>query len=76
MQPRIKVLEMTCNACPTQWEGITEDGKKVYIRYRWSKLKLYIDDEMIVNISTGDGMDGVMLDSEMENLLTNYIDFP
>jgi len=25
-------------ACPTQWFGVTEDNRAVYIRYRWGRL--------------------------------------
>jgi len=32
---KIKDLGTTC---PTQFEGTTDDGKYIYIRYRWDKL--------------------------------------
>jgi hypothetical protein len=35
---RLKTLRVTCSACPTQWEGTTEDGKHFYARYRWGRL--------------------------------------
>lgn len=31
---RITELLQTCEAMPSQWEGSTEDGECVYIRYR------------------------------------------
>jgi len=34
----LKELKMTCDVCPSQWEGKTEDGKTVYILYRWGCL--------------------------------------
>lgn len=29
-------------ACPTQWEALTEEGRHVYIRYRWGELTISI----------------------------------
>lgn len=31
-------VRQTCSACPSQWEGTTEDGRSVYVRYRWGNL--------------------------------------
>jgi len=39
---RIKKLEKTCEACPAQWEGTLEDGRTIYIRYRWSTLEVRV----------------------------------
>lgn len=35
---RVIDLRMTCSACPTQWEGTLDDGRCVYVRYRWGCL--------------------------------------
>jgi len=35
-------LRMTCPACPSQWEGATDDGDYVYIRYRNGHLSVGI----------------------------------
>lgn len=32
---RVIFLEQTSEACPSQWEGKTEDGDFIYIRYRY-----------------------------------------
>jgi hypothetical protein len=37
----------TCHACPSQWEGTTNEGKRVYARYRWGFLRVDVDDETI-----------------------------
>lgn len=44
MSEKLKVaqLEMTCGACPSQWEGELEDGRAIYIRYRWGRLGVVI----------------------------------
>ena len=40
----MKVVELskTCAACPAQWSGRTEDGKWVYVRYRWGFLSVRV----------------------------------
>ena len=35
---KVSELTMTCGECPTQWEGQLEDGRAIYIRYRWGEL--------------------------------------
>ena len=42
--PPIEVhsLNMTCNACPSQWDGITKDNRRIYIRYRHGFLSVRI----------------------------------
>jgi hypothetical protein len=37
---RVVSIEQTCSACPTQWEGLTSDGRVVYVRYRWGWLSI------------------------------------
>ena len=39
---RFLELRQTCIACPSQWEGILQNGKHVYIRYRWGILQFGI----------------------------------
>lgn len=36
----INVLEQTCESSPSQWEGRTSDGRFVYVRYRWGRLRI------------------------------------
>lgn len=56
----ITQLEMTCAACPSQWEGQTADGKEVYGRYRWGHLTLDIAGQEIFSAVVGNGFAGVM----------------
>ena len=70
-------LDQTCNACPSQWEGILEDGRFVYARYRWGNLGVYTgssidnaigrDGEILYEGSPegNDAFDGVMDTEEM-----------
>lgn len=39
---RVVALEQTCISCPSQWDGITDDNRKVYYRYRWGCLKVTV----------------------------------
>lgn len=40
----IEVIEVlqTCDFCPAQWEGKTDDGRFIYARYRWERLTIRI----------------------------------
>lgn len=38
MSVRMRTLQHTCSACPSQWEGETQDGQFLYVRYRWGRL--------------------------------------
>ena len=35
-------LIQTCEGCPSQWEGYTEDNEPVYIRFRYGYLSISI----------------------------------
>lgn len=66
---KLKTLEMTCDFCPSQWEGETEDGKRIYIRYRWGHLSYLIGDDPVnssILIRAGHDYDGIM---ETETML-------
>lgn len=69
---KLKSLEQTCFACPSQWEGELENGKFIYIRFRWGNLGYGIGDtigEAIHNYDYGesisDGLDGLISEEEM-----------
>lgn len=63
-------LEQTCFACPSQWEGATEDNRQIYVRYRWGHLSVSVsepyDDSQYAAVqgarvydgNLGDGFDG------------------
>lgn len=38
----VKEIEQTCFACPSQWEGFTDDDQCIYIRFRWGSLSVRI----------------------------------
>lgn len=37
---KLKCIEQTCDACPSQWEARDIDDRPVYIRYRWGTLEI------------------------------------
>ena len=72
---RIKV-KRTCDFCPSQWEGTTDNGKTAYLRYRWGKLWLGIGknlNEAIKNqtllYDSEDSWDGYLSNEEMVKIV-------
>ena len=57
---KINKLQMTCGACPTQFSGETEDGKNVYIRFRFGRLSMDIDGQILFSGNVSDSLDGVI----------------
>ena len=45
MSPRVSTLKQTCSSCPSQWEATLEDGRMVYIRYRYGALAARVSPE-------------------------------
>jgi len=39
---KVTSARKTCESCPAQWEGITDDGREVYAHYRWGQLTVYV----------------------------------
>ena len=83
--PLISELTQTCEACPSQWEGRTFDGRHVYIRYRWGKLCMGIGDtpdKAVESAMTdgvckiiGDEYDGMLSTGDMMRALVDVVDF-
>jgi hypothetical protein len=70
-------LKMTCWACPSQWSGETDDGRGLYIRYRWGNLTAEegVGGAPIFQAQVGDGYAGVMSTGEMMRHLSGVLDF-
>lgn len=75
---KLSNLQRTCIACPSAWEGETEDGREVYIRYRYGQLVSYIGSPSLIEpvwknetvilreiVEVGSQGDGSMDTSEM-----------
>ena len=73
--PVVKMIQCTCDACPTQWEGYTEDDVYVYIRYRYGTLSLSLDNEQVFSKSIGTGLDGMLSREEIAWELKEELDF-
>ena len=79
---KIKNIICTCSACPSQWEIKLEDGRMIYVRYRWGALAFDIsleptDDvyqaingEQIYHEQIGDSMDGCLSEEQLIPYLT------
>jgi hypothetical protein len=39
---KVKKIVETCSACPAQWEGSLDDGRAIYIRYRFGYLSIRV----------------------------------
>jgi hypothetical protein len=79
---KFKSLINTGIACPTQWEGQLEDGRFIYIRYRWGNLGFGIGkdiNEAIDNYTHGEDIgglsDGYLSTNEMIKNLSRRLDF-
>lgn len=68
-------LEEGGTACPTQWEGTTDDGKEVYIRYRHGRLRVECDRQWIYSEVVGEVFDGAMKTEEMQAHTASVIDW-
>lgn len=69
-------LKQTCHACPSQWEGKTDNGKDVYIRYRWGILRVDLNgSEIFCEDIAGDGLDGVLSTEELKTVLMGKVVF-
>ena len=66
----IENFEQTCYACPSQWEGVTEKGEYIYIRYRWGYLRITVDRVEIYGESlSDDGWDGLLDEKDLLPIL-------
>ena len=72
---KVSRITQTCSACPSQWEGEGENGEYIYIRYRWGGLSLDVNRECVYFIQHGDDLAGYLEADEMQELLSDYLDF-
>ena len=84
----IKRLAQTCGACPSQWEGWLDDGRAIYVRYRWGYLSICISSEPTEDIyeavrgeeifgeRLGGGWEGVLEVEELIEATKNILKFP
>lgn len=79
MKYKIVKLEMTCGACPSQWDAETDQGKYVYIRYRYGYLSASVSGETLTKDVYGEyiggPLDGVLSTEEMMEELSEVFEF-
>jgi hypothetical protein len=85
---KVKEIVKTCDCSPAQWEGITEDNRRIYVRYRWGCLAISIGEigdmsefaavagEEILWCQHGDEYHGEMEYSELKTLSAGVVEFP
>lgn len=84
----VKEIEQTCEACPSQWEGYTDDERCIYIRYRWGFLSVRIGPpgdkselagvrgEEILRKHLGDSYHGILSYEELVKATSEFIQLP
>jgi hypothetical protein len=83
----LKVVELqrTCIACPSQWEGRTDDGRAVYVRYRWGHLSVRVGKDItaavrnrdeVFNAVVGHSYDGLMTYDKLKDLTVGFVEWP
>lgn len=85
---KIKEITRTCESCPAQWEGKTDDGRMIYVRYRWGHLSIrispeqtdYVSDavrgEEILSQQIGDDLHGFLTIEELKTATAEILVFP
>ncbi|WP_030247633.1 hypothetical protein [Streptomyces sp. NRRL S-350] len=53
-------LRVTTFLAPTQVTGTTADGQAVYLRFRWGRVTVDVDDAVVVSEQISDDLDGAM----------------
>jgi hypothetical protein len=79
----VTAITQTCWACPSQWEGKLDDGRGVYIRYRWGSLTVQIGHlpmdlrqwPTVLDKDVGDDLDGLMGWDTMVSETAAVLDF-
>lgn len=66
----LEELEMTCSACPSQWQGKLTDGRTFYARYRWGIMRVDIDGSPIFSKDFKEHMGGSMSTCFLKGVLT------
>ena len=85
---KVVICNQTCMACPSQWEGVTDDHRMIYVRYRWGELTVSIGasgdidrfaavgGKCILSKQLGDELDGVLSFEELVEATRDIIEWP
>ena len=78
-KPVVITLERFGSQCPTQWGARTEDGREIYIRYRWGRLRAGFETsewwDWIYDTQVGPEGDGSMTTDDMMEYTREVIDW-
>jgi hypothetical protein len=72
---KVKSLTKTCHACPSQWEGKLDDGRDLYIRFRWGWLTLSVAGKKVIGLPHGDKFAGIIDLETVDKLTGDLFDF-
>jgi hypothetical protein len=72
---KITQLTRTSFACPSQWSGLTDDGRHLYIRYRHGNFMVEVNREIIYQDCPNLSSDGCMSFEELKSLTANFLTF-
>ena len=72
---KITKLKLTCDVCPTQYEGWTDNNEFVYIRYRYGFLSISVSGYVIYSEQIGNGLDGFINLKDIIKLTKDIIDW-
>lgn len=72
----VKSIKKTSRACPAQWDGLTDDNKTVYVRYRFGQLRIEVDKNPVFTMKAGEGYDGFMDFERIKQFTENQIVWP
>lgn len=87
---RVTQLTRTGESSPAQWEGITEDGRGIYVRYGGGELSIYLGDPedgpelaeangrliLLKVVDLDDFNAGTMTLAELKSHTAGFIDWP
>lgn len=73
---KITKLVQTCTACPSQYEGWTDKGEYVYVRYRHGYLYIEVNEQRIFERSYGDSIDGFLPYDELTTFALDKVEWP
>lgn len=77
---KVRKRRKTCSACPSQWEGRTDNDRPVYVRYRWGHLSVRVGPPagdmdsatmgyQVLGRQIGDAYDGTIKWSKVKHLI-------
>lgn len=73
----MKVIKLTktCEACPSQWEGTLEDGRMIYIRYRWGYLSVRISEDKTEDIGDAVALGDEIFGKQINERPLGFMDY-